>query len=135
MAIVWGTRMHCWRHISRRAVAARFFFMVSAVTVICGVGISESRAWWFGASDENCVPQAVQSTSPKKVATCLERQIRAKNYSGILQLRKHARDMIRRERNKVNTSQGITPEQLNKNIASWVRIETRATEFYKAVVQ
>lgn len=96
---------------------------------------NECNAWWFTKSDKEFLAEALQSTKPKTVAKCLDRQIRHKNFAGILQIRKHARDMIRVERNRMNTSRGVSPQALQKNIAPWVSIEKRATEFYKAQVQ
>lgn len=96
---------------------------------------NECDAWWFAKSDQEFLAEALQSTKPKTVDKCLTQQIRHKNFAGILQIRKHVRDMIRIERNKINTSQGISPQTLRKRIAPWVRIEKKATEFYKVQVQ
>jgi len=63
------------------------------------------------------------------------RQIKIKNFAGILKLRQHARHMVLAERNKINTSRGISPQELKENIAPWLRIEQKATQFYKLNVQ
>lgn len=126
----------------RRALS--FFFMPSvlrkrilffcAVLLISGGKATECSGWWPWKTDE-CPSAALQSRKPGIVEKCLEHQIRVKNYPGILQIRKHARDMIWAEQNKRNTSRGISPEQLQKNIAPWMRIEKKATQFYKANVR
>lgn len=98
-------------------------------------GHTECNAWWFTKSDQESLAEALSSRKPKTVEKCLDRQIRIKNIAGILQIRKHARDMIRSEKNRIHTSRGISPQALKKNIAPWVSIEKKATEFYKVQVR
>ncbi|MCX8044142.1 MAG: hypothetical protein N3B18_08460 [Desulfobacterota bacterium] len=103
--------------------------------LICCLAVNECNAWLFKPQGRECLPHALHSTKPKTVEYCLDQQIRIKNYPGILQLRAHARKMIRAEQNKLNSSRGIDPKELNKNIAPWLQIEKKATEFYKATVK
>ena len=119
------------RHCELFTMVLRLAVVLSAC---CLLPVSESGAWWFAKSEQEYLAEALRSTNPKKVEKCLDRQIRHKNFPGILKLRKHARDMIREEQNKRNTAQGITPERLKRNLAPWMRIEKRATEFYKQSV-
>jgi len=120
---------------SARYALCKRLLGISVLTVFCcTVPASESGAWFLRKSDQEYLAEALRSTNPKKVEACLDRQIQHKNFPGILKIRKHARDMIRAEQNKRNTARGIAPEQLKRTIAPWMRIEKKATEFYKQSV-
>jgi len=96
---------------------------------------NKSSAWWFSKTDKEYLADAIKSTNSKKVAKCLDRQIKIKNFPGILQIRQHAQKIIRIERNKINSSKGISPKELQKNIAPWLQIEQKAVQFYKTSVK
>lgn len=108
-----------------------FFFIIIIFTSFH----TDCSGWWTSKSDNELLAEALKSTDPDTVEQCLHQQIQKKNYAGILRLRLRAREMVRKEKNKLNTSGGITPQELQKNIDPWLRIEQTATQFYKESIK
>lgn len=127
-------RKHAFSLFTVPCVLRKRVWILCVLLLMFSGKATECSGWWPWRTDE-CLSSALQSTKPGRVEKCLDHQIRIKNYPGILQIRKHARDMIWAEQNRRNTSRGISPVQLQKNIAPWMRIEKKATEFYKANVK
>ena len=91
----------------------------------------DCRGWWFNKSDRELFAEALQSTNPRKVEKCLDKLIQKNNYSGILQIKNHARRMIRSKRNKIIKSNVINPQVIQSNLSPWIKIDKKAIHFFK----
>ena len=91
----------------------------------------ECRGWWFSKSDKELFAEALRSDNPRKVEKCLDKLIQNRDYRGIIQIRNHAREIIRSERNKIIKSNVINPQEIRQNLSPWVKIDKKAIHFFK----
>jgi hypothetical protein len=93
--------------------------------------LKDCQGWWFNKSYKQWVAEALRSKNPRKVEKGLDKSIQKNDYSGILQIRNHARKMIRLERNDLIKSKILSPERVQKKISPWVKIDKKATQFFQ----
>ena len=86
--------------------------------------------WWFQQSDEALLQSALNSDNPRKVEKCLDTFIKKENYSAIVQIKQHAKKMLRAERGTLG-QQPVNAEVIKKRLAPWKQIEQKADRFFK----
>lgn len=95
-----------------------FFFVFSS---------DASGFLFFGKTD---LESALKSSNPRRVERCLDEQIEQNNYSGILLIRDHARNMLRQERNRLVGDGALTKRNIQKRLAPWALIERKANGYF-----
>lgn len=90
-----------------------------------------ASAWWFNESDQELLQKALKSDNSRTVEKCLDKLIARQNYSAVLQIKHHAHTMLLAERRKLNSENRLNPENIKKRSAPWVRIEQKASQYFK----
>jgi hypothetical protein len=105
---------------------------VIAVYFIIAVSLplENGWCWWFQQSDEALLQSALNSDNPRKVEKCLDTFIKKENYSAIVQIKQHAKKMLRAERGTLG-QQPVNAEVIKKRLAPWKQIEQKADRFFK----
>jgi len=116
--------MHRDRFLTAGTVIAVFFIIVVSFP------LENGWCWWFQQSDEALLQSALNSDNPRKVEKCLDIFIKKENYSAILQIKQHAKSMLRAERGALGQQQ-VTAAVIKKRLAPWKQIEQKADRFFK----
>lgn len=93
--------------------------------------ISETHANIFSKNVDEIVLDALQSSNPKKVEKCLDKVINQNFQTGVLKIRRHARNMLRMQRADMVKANLLNKEQIEKKIIPWIKIDKKAIEFFK----
>jgi hypothetical protein len=101
------------------------FFMI-----VVSFPLENGWCWWFQQSDEALLQSALNSDNPRKVEKCLDTFIKKENYSAIVQIKQHAKKMLRAERGTLG-QQPVNAEVIKKRLAPWKQIEQKADRFFK----
>jgi hypothetical protein len=107
--------------------------LIFCVLLLCFVAPGNyAWSWWFNQSNEEILQKALSSTNPRTVEKCLDKLIQREQYSGILQIKHYVQAMIRAERNNlIQQGKSIDPAATRKRLAPWVKIENKASQFFK----
>ncbi len=104
-----------------------FFIFLCFLPLLWIVPSDAAGFSFFGKAD---LESALKSSNPKRVDKCLDIQIMENNYSGIVRIREHARNMLRQERNNLVGSGELTGKNIQKRLAPWANIEKKASEYF-----
>jgi hypothetical protein len=96
------------------------------IILITFVVATPAQAWWFSQTDREMLAEALQSADPRKVETCLDRNIELKQYTAVLQLQHHARSMMQKERARLSGQPGVTPVDIQESLEPWKKIDRKA---------
>ena len=99
--------------------------------IVVSFPLENGWCWWFQQSDEALLQSALNSDNPRKVEKCLDTFIKKENYSAILQIKQHAKKMLRAERGTLGQQQQVNAAVIKKRLAPWKQIEQKADRFFK----
>jgi len=102
-------------------------FSLLAIIVFC----EKADALLFFKTVDEIIAEALQSNSPKKVEKCLDKVIEKNNQTGVLKIRRHARNMLRLQRSAIVKANQLNEAVIRNKLIPWIKIDKKAMEYFK----